>query len=162
MRPRLTPELLRPMTAIPTVLALVLGLGWAARESAFARGRAAEVASQTVTLDRVEMKPFEDQGQAVGRIGTYVVGDTPASSKFVTGRLVLEPGRSPHKPHQHVEEEVMIVESGHGEIVCDGETTRVGPGSVMYTAPRARHGIVNTGQEPLTFYFVKWAPRSTN
>ena len=29
----------------------------------------------------------------------------------------------------------MIIESGHGEIFCDGKTTKIGPGSVMYTAP---------------------------
>ena len=50
----------------------------------------------------------------------------------------------------------MIIESGHGEIVCDGKTTKVGPGTAMYTTPDAEHGIVNTGQEPIVFYFIKW------
>ena len=57
-----------------------------------------------------------------------------------------------------VEEEVMIVESGTGEIFCDGKTTKVGPGSVMYTTPHGSHGITNTGSQPLAFYYVKWAP----
>lgn len=153
-------SILRPSTAIPTALALVLGLGWTAREVASARERAAAVAAQTITLDRVQMKPVEDQGKAVGQNGIYVSGDTPASSKFVTGRFIIAPGQTPHKPHTHVEEEVMIVESGHGEIFCDGKTTAIGPGSVMYTTPEAPHGIVNTGKEPLTFYYVKWAPRA--
>ena len=47
-------------------------------------------------------------------------------------------------------------ESGTGEIFCDGKTTKVGPGSVMYTTPNAPHGITNTGKEPIVFYFVKW------
>jgi mannose-6-phosphate isomerase-like protein (cupin superfamily) len=153
---------LRPSTAILTVLALVLGFGWLAREVAFARAHAATVAAQTVTLDRVAMKPVEDQGKAVGQIGIYVNGDTPASSKFVTGRFIIAPGQTPHKPHTHVEEEVMVIESGHGEIFCDGKTTAIGPGSVMYTTPMASHGIVNTGKDPLTFYFVKWAPRDVH
>ncbi len=75
----------------------------------------------------------------------------------MTGRYVLDPGKTPHKPHTHAEEEVMIVESGRGEIFCDGKTTQVGPGSVMYTTPNAPHGIVNTGKEPIVFYFIKWA-----
>lgn len=83
--------------------------------------------------------------------------DTPASTKFVTGRLVLNAGQSPHPPHVHVEEEVMVIEEGHGEIFCDGKTTKVGPGSIMYTTPNASHGIVNTGDAPLVFTFIKWA-----
>jgi mannose-6-phosphate isomerase-like protein (cupin superfamily) len=53
----------------------------------------------------------------------------------------------------------MIIESGHGEILCDGTTTKVGPGSVMYTTPNAPHGITNTGREPIVFYYIKWSSR---
>jgi mannose-6-phosphate isomerase-like protein (cupin superfamily) len=150
---------LRASTVIPTALVFLLGLGWTTREIAFALERAAGVASQTVTLDQVEMKEYRYQDQPAGKIGLYVMGDTPASTQFVTGRFVLDPGKTPHAPHVHAEEEVMIVESGRGEIFCDGKTTRVGPGSVMFTTPNAPHGITNTGQEPLVFYFVKWTSR---
>ena len=83
---------------------------------------------------------------------TWSTGDTPASTKFVTGRLVLDAGQTPHPPHTHVEEEVMIIESGNGEITCDGKVTQIGPGSIMYTTPEVPHGIVNTGETPLVFY----------
>ena len=142
------------------VLALALALGWAGRERAFARALAEQVASQTVNLDAVTMKDDTPGGQLVGHNGIYFAGDTPASTKFVTGRYVIEPGKSPHAPHTHPEEEVMVVESGRGEIFCDGKTTKVGPGSAMYTAPNAPHGIVNTGQAPLVFTYVKWASTS--
>ena len=36
------------------------------------------------------------------------------------GRFVLDAGQTPHAPHEHQEEEVMIIESGTGEIFCDG------------------------------------------
>jgi mannose-6-phosphate isomerase-like protein (cupin superfamily) len=149
----------RPATVIPLALAFLLGLGWASREIAFALERAAEVRSQTVTLDQVDMKEYRYQDQPAGKIGLYVVGDTPASTQFVTGRFVLDPGKTPHAPHTHAEEEVMIVERGSGEIFCDGKNTKVGPGSVMFTTPHAPHGITNTGDEPLVFYFVKWTSR---
>jgi mannose-6-phosphate isomerase-like protein (cupin superfamily) len=141
------------------VIALALGAAWSYREVAFARTQARAVISGTINLDGVDMAAFADKGEPVGKIGIYVSGDTPASEKFVTGRFLLEPGKSPHAPHTHPEEEVMIVESGHGEIFCDGKTTKVGPGSVMYTAPNAAHGITNTGSEPIVFYFVKWASK---
>jgi mannose-6-phosphate isomerase-like protein (cupin superfamily) len=145
--------------ALPTTVALALGIGWGSREAALAREKAEQVSSQTVTLDRVTMTEAQDRGQRAGLIGFYVQGDTPASSNFVTGRFAIDPGKTPHLPHTHIEEEVLIVETGKGEIFCDGKTTKVGPGSVMFTAPNAPHGITNTGDTPLMFYFVKWASK---
>jgi len=152
----------RLRTASLAALVAVLAVGWAWREVAFARERAAVVESKTVALDQVKMSPAENEGKRSGEAGLYLSGDTPASTKFVTGRFVIDPGKTPHKPHTHVEEEVMIIESGTGEIFCDGKTTKVGPGSVMYTAPDVAHGIDNTGDKPLVFYFVKWAPKAAN
>jgi mannose-6-phosphate isomerase-like protein (cupin superfamily) len=143
-----------------SALVLALALGWAARERAFARAMSESVKSETVNLDAVTIKEDSPDGTLAGHNGVYFAGDTPASTKFVTGRYVIEPGKTPHAPHTHVEEEVMIVESGRGEIFCDGKTTKVGPGSAMFTAPHASHGIVNTGGAPLVFYYVKWAPGS--
>ncbi len=140
-------------------VAMVLAAGWSFREVAFALERAKEVASGTINLDQLEMATFSDKGEKVGKNGVYLSGDTPASTKFATGRFVLEPGKSPHAPHTHAEEEVMFIESGHGEIFCDGKTTKVGPGSVMYTTPNASHGINNTGSEPIVFYYIKWESR---
>jgi mannose-6-phosphate isomerase-like protein (cupin superfamily) len=140
-------------------LSLILAAGWSFREVAFALDGPKQLMSATINLDQVEMVSASDKGQTVGKIGIYLAGDTPASSKFVTGRFTLPAGKSPHDPHMHPEEEVMIIESGHGEILCDGKTTKIGPGSVMYTAPNAQHGITNTGDEPIVFYFVKWESR---
>jgi mannose-6-phosphate isomerase-like protein (cupin superfamily) len=140
-------------------LVSVLAAGWCYREIAFAFDPGKQLTSGTINLDQVAMGGFPDKGELVGKNGVYLSGDTPASTKFVTGRFVLQPGKSPHAPHTHPEEEVMIIESGRGEIFCDGKTTKVGPGSVMYTTPNAPHGITNTGDEPVVFYYVKWEGR---
>jgi mannose-6-phosphate isomerase-like protein (cupin superfamily) len=148
-------------TVILAATAMILAFGWAAREQSFAAERAEILKSQTVTLDQVKMADFRDRGSLVGKLGIYLAGDTPGSSKFVTGRLVLDPGKTPHPPHTHVEEEVMVIEQGHGEIDVDGKITKVGPGSVMYTTPNVSHGIVNTGDTPIVFYFIKWAGKDS-
>ena len=147
----------RASTVFLATTALILAFGWAARERSFAAEQAEILKSRTVTLDQVKMDDFRDRGSVVGKIGIYLAGDTPGSSKFVTGRLVLDPGKTPHPPHTHIEEEVMVIEQGHGEIDVDGKITKVGPGSVMYTTPNVSHGIVNTGDTPIVFYFIKWA-----
>lgn len=144
---------------LPVLLALSLAMGWAWREVAHARERAAAVASETVNLDDITMSVYEDEGKPVGKIGVYFDGETDGTQSLVTGRFVIDPGKSPHPPHVHPDEEILIVASGHGEIFCEGETTKVGPGSAMYSAPNVPHTIINTGDEPLTFYFMKWIPK---
>lgn len=138
-------------------LVLTFALGWAGRERSFAAQKEEMLKSRTVTLEQIKQTDFSDRGSIVGKLGIYLAGDTPGSSKFVTGRLLLDAGKTPHPPHTHAEEEVMVIEQGHGEIDVNSKITKVGPGSVMYTAPNVPHGIVNTGDTPIVFYFVKWA-----
>jgi quercetin dioxygenase-like cupin family protein len=63
---------------------------------------------------------------------------------------------TPHPPHEHPEEEFMVVTEGTGEISLDGKVTLAGPGSIMYCGAGRLHGITNTGKTPLLFYFFKW------
>ena len=93
------------------------------------------------------------------RVFVHYNGPTDQLNAMCTGMAVLDPGASPHLPHQHPEEEFMFVTEGTGEIECDGKTTQVGPGSIMYCAGNVLHGIVNTGPVPMTFYWSKWIAR---
>ena len=90
------------------------------------------------------------------RVFTHYNGPTDQLNGLCAGMCVLEPGSSPHPPHQHPEEEFLIVASGTGEIECAGRTTDVGPGAIMYCAGNVVHGIKNTGKLPMTFYWSKW------
>jgi mannose-6-phosphate isomerase-like protein (cupin superfamily) len=145
---------------LPWTVAAGLVVAWGSREALHARERAEVVGSQTVTLGDVKLSPYLVDGKKIGELGIYINGDTPGSSQFVTGRLLLNPGESPHPPHVHPEEEVMIIEQGEGDIVVDNKVTKVGPGSVMYTTPNVSHGIVNTGKVPIVFYFMKWVGKT--
>ena len=98
---------------------------------------------------KLTREPFGDQ-----RI--YFDGPTGQVKSMTAGSLRLKPGMSPHPPHTHPEEEFMVVTEGTGEISVEGKVTKVGPGSMMYCAGGKLHGIVNTGQIPLMFYFYKW------
>jgi quercetin dioxygenase-like cupin family protein len=61
----------------------------------------------------------------------------------------------PHPPHQHPEEEIMLVTEGAGEITVGGQTYAAAPGSMMYCGGQGMHGIT-AGPQGLTFYFYKW------
>ena len=93
------------------------------------------------------------------RVFVHYNGPTDQLSGMCTGMAVLDPGASPHPPHQHPEEEILVIADGTGEIECDGTVTAVGPGSIMFCAGGVLHGIVNTGPVPLTFYWSKWSAR---
>ena len=90
------------------------------------------------------------------RVFVHYNGPTDQLSGMCTGMVVLDPGATPHPPHRHAEEEFMIVSEGTGDIECDGKTTQVGPGAIMYCAGNVLHGIVNTGKVPVTFYWSMW------
>lgn len=94
------------------------------------------------------------------RVFTHYNGPTDQLSGLCAGIAILDPGASPHPPHEHPEEEFMIVAAGTGEIECAGTTTKVGPGAMMYCAGGTLHGIKNTGTTPLTFYWSKWLAKS--
>jgi mannose-6-phosphate isomerase-like protein (cupin superfamily) len=104
-------------------------------------------------LDLASLTPDVQNGC---RVFVHYNGPTDQLSGMCTGMVVLDPGVSPHPPHQHPEEETLIIADGTGEIVCAGKTTQVGPGAIMYCAGNVSHGIVNTGKVPMTFYWSKW------
>ena len=146
--------LLAALTAV-----VVLAIGWGLREGAFAAEKAKLLESQTVNLADAGLKDYLFEKDVRGRIAIFLKGQTAGTRDFVVGQLQLNPGLEPHPIHKHPEEEVLIVASGKGEISCDGKTTKVGAGSVMYTAPNAPHGIKNTGDDVMTFYFVKFTAK---
>ena len=86
----------------------------------------------------------------------YFDGPTNEVSLMVAGSLRLNAGATPHPPHQHPEEEFLLITEGTGEILVDGKITKVGPGSMMYCDGNSMHGIENTGTEPMLFYYYKW------
>jgi len=67
--------------------------------------------------------------------------------KMVTGIANIKPGKEIHPPHKHEEEEFLHIISGTGEWKA---------GDLLYAKPNDLHGIVNTGNETLVFYFIKW------
>ena len=103
-----------------------------------------------------------DEGQAkltrepFGDLRVYFNGPTAQLRSMTAGSLRLKPGMEPHPPHQHPEEEFIVVTEGHGEIQVDGKLHQIGPGSMMYAGTNRLHGIKNTGTDPLLFYFYKW------
>jgi mannose-6-phosphate isomerase-like protein (cupin superfamily) len=91
-----------------------------------------------------------------GELRIFFEGPTDGLKSMTAGSLLLKPGASPHPPHKHEEEELLVVVEGTGEITINDGKTPVGPGSMMYCAAGRVHGIQNTGKVPLLLYYSKW------
>jgi mannose-6-phosphate isomerase-like protein (cupin superfamily) len=94
--------------------------------------------------------------EAFGIHRQYFEGPTDELKLLVAGSVTLRPGTTPHPPHAHAEEEIMVVTEGTGVIGLNGKDKAVGPGSMMYSAANKPHDIRNTGKTPLTFFYYKW------
>lgn len=86
----------------------------------------------------------------------FFSGPTAQLKSMTAGSLLLHPGQEPHPPHQHPEEEIMMITEGRGEILVDGLRHSVGPGDMMYCEGNQLRGVKNTGSAPFVFYFYKW------
>ena len=46
----------------------------------------------------------------------------------------LPAGQTPHAPHKHPDEELIVIKEGTVEALVNGQTKKVGPGSVIFQA----------------------------
>lgn len=90
-------------------------------------------------------------------------GATPNTQCMSAHVSVLSPGFSPHPPHAHVEEEILVVLDGEAEILIgdspDPETARVErvpAGAFSYYPAYQHHTIRNAGARPVTYLMFKW------
>ena len=108
-----------------------------------------------------------DQGQ---RWGMYTIfnGPTTQLEMLDCHFSVLGPGVTPHPPHQHLEEELIIPLSGALAVIRLSEgnppeqsTETVVPGQIVYHAPNGFHTIrAEAPDHPATYLVFKWRANS--
>jgi mannose-6-phosphate isomerase-like protein (cupin superfamily) len=94
-----------------------------------------------------------------GEMYTYFAGENFSAKDDLAAVAVIEPGLQIHPPHQHADEEYLLVVSGEGTWNLKGETRPAHAGDMLYAAPWDLHGITNTGNTPLTFVVWKWSSK---
>lgn len=68
----------------------------------------------------------------------------------------LNPGMSPHPPHHHRHEEMIIVKEGMLDARVENEIARLNVGDILFVASNELHGWTNVGDEPATYYVIQW------
>jgi len=84
---------------------------------------------------------------------------TPTLANLEIHITTLNPGESPHPPHHHADEELMIVKEGTLAALQGDKTNIVEAGGLIFEASNETHGIRNIGTNRATYYVLKIMPR---
>lgn len=98
---------------------------------------------------------------AVGSVRQVVRAPTATLAELEMHITTLNAGQTSHPPHQHPNEELIIVREGTVEALVNGEWKRLGPGSIIFQATNQPHAIRNAGEGPTTYHVVNWKSSST-
>jgi quercetin dioxygenase-like cupin family protein len=91
-----------------------------------------------------------------GKVRQVMRTPTPTLDELEIHISTLDPGKSPHAPHQHQHEELLIVKDGTLETFQSGATRRVGPGGIIFQASNELHNVTNVGTTPATYFVIGW------
>jgi quercetin dioxygenase-like cupin family protein len=98
---------------------------------------------------------------AVGSTRAVFNAPTATLENLEVHVTTLNPGQSPHPPHRHPNEELIIVQQGTMEVLSNGELKRVGPGSVIFNGSNQLHGLKNVGDGPAVYHVVNFKTAAT-
>jgi quercetin dioxygenase-like cupin family protein len=112
--------------------------------------------SSVFDWNTVEAKPNK-----TGARRDFFDSPTTTLDRFECHVTTINPGEAPHAPHQHPEEELIIVKEGTIEAMQNGVITRAGPGSLIFEASNDLHGLRNVGTTPATYHVIKWVTPAT-
>ena len=83
---------------------------------------------------------------------------TPALEDLEMHITTLNRGESPHPPHRHPAEELMIIKEGTLEALQGSQTNIVTAGGIIFEASNEWHGLRNIGTNRATYYVLKMVP----
>ncbi len=98
---------------------------------------------------------------AVGSTRSFFKAPTATLDELELHVTTLNPGQTSHAPHQHPNEELVIIKKGTVEALVQGEWKRVGEGSVIFNASNQLHGLKNVGTTPATYHVINWTSATT-
>jgi XRE family transcriptional regulator, regulator of sulfur utilization len=92
-----------------------------------------------------------------GAVRQVMRAPTPTLDELEIHISTLSPGKSSHAPHQHVNEELIIVKEGTLDTFQSGVTRRVNLGGIIFHASNEPHNVTNVGTTPATYFVINWA-----
>lgn len=119
--------------------------------SSFAFSASSELESAIITSKAAKTQHFE-----WGTLITYFAGETAGTKDVLSAIAIINPGMEIHPPHEHSEEEYLMVLEGKGTWTLIDKDFPAEAGDIMFSKPWDLHGLKNTGTKPLKFVVFKW------
>jgi Uncharacterized conserved protein, contains double-stranded beta-helix domain len=88
-------------------------------------------------------------------------GPTATLARFECHISTLQPGLPSHPPHQHAQEELIIIKEGTLDVHINGQEHRLGPGGVFWFSSNDWHAVRNVGEGPATYLVFNFATDAT-
>jgi quercetin dioxygenase-like cupin family protein len=107
--------------------------------------------------------PFESlptKANATNKSHAVLDGETHSGFPVEVHVTELPAGESPHPPHQHVHEEMFLMQAGVLDATVNGKTQRLTPGSVCYVNSNDLHGVRNPGPARAEYFVVALGAKS--
>jgi mannose-6-phosphate isomerase-like protein (cupin superfamily) len=121
----------------------------------------------TNVIESIQLKA-DDLGPTGKQSFPVLRGASPDLASMSCHSSILAPGASPHPPHAHDDEEVLVVVSGRASLEVESAAVRgrfervtAGRGDFAHYPRGFHHTIHNDGSEPLVYLMFKWRADET-
>jgi mannose-6-phosphate isomerase-like protein (cupin superfamily) len=94
-----------------------------------------------------------------GAITVYFEGETRGVRDNFAAAISLNPGAEIHPPHEHAEEEYLLITEGAGTWVLGDQSFSARAGDMLYAAPWVNHGLRNGTDGPMKFVVWKFTAK---
>jgi len=117
---------------------------------------AVAVSSQTsvMTSTAVDWNSMTARTTNVGEVRQVFRNPTLTLEELECHVTTVKPRMASHAPHQHPQEEMVIIKEGTVEVLVNGEWKKVSPGSIAFFSSNQMHGLRNVGDTPATYFVI--------
>ncbi|HEX6891469.1 MAG TPA: cupin domain-containing protein [Chryseolinea sp.] len=81
---------------------------------------------------------------------------TATCARFEMHVTTLNEGLPSHAPHEHAEEEIILLMKGNATMNVDGKDYPMAPGDFVFAASHDFHGIRNSGKGQCEYFAFQW------
>jgi len=114
--------------------------------------RGVKAGGSFITLwDNIKFKPHERGG-----VRQFFDRPTAMLNRFDIHVTQLKVGFKSHEPHTHVNEEIILMLDGNGEMQIGTDHQKANPGDVVLLGSNILHNITNVGSIPCLYFAIQW------